>query len=487
VLDKVVSKYGIESIKFPDLSNPSTFFKKTHLRSLEKDVKKLKFGKSFKKLFASTKGAASTVRKFFKPNENKLWVGVSFITNCISWFVSLAAFAAPWLGGVSIVLDFLASIIYKKEYFSYIFETNDVKYIWNGGVEESWLLGLKKGECSTIDDMKLLEPMQVIKPNNLQGYYYNGEIYSDLSLLKTKQLMDVSNGRYINKNFKTVYSLIDLEKPDFINEELYDTSLDKLNKKFLNYVEKAINTGEFKNDSIVKPASYKFGSYVKNENLSIKGNIEKILESIKPTLIAQTPILNPEGSKYSRIPIFKNNTDANDNSISPYKLPGTSWTADGGLYNNNDYNFIIVDQNVIDKTEDDEESNDENQNDNNENIGLSRKNEVIDYNKKLENDFYNSFDVDSKVIDSQFVYSTKLFSDLSSKIESNFCYFATGRDLEENIFLNKNDAINWLLSEFDFATYYVEEKIEVYQIKDLAFTSKKKFMNWILSNIVEVK
>ncbi|MDE6472915.1 MAG: hypothetical protein K2K73_00675 [Ureaplasma sp.] len=472
ILDKVVSKYGIESIKFPDLSNQPTFFKKKPpLTPLEKDVRRLKFGNYFRRMSTSIKCGLGTFTKFFKPKENKLWTTLAFVTNAVSLLFSSTALICPFMGGVAAILEFLASVIYKSEYFSYIFETNDVKYIWNGGFEESWLLGLKKGECSTIDDMKLLEPMQVVKPNNLQGYYYDGKTYGDFSKLKYTQLNDILNDRYSNDKLKKVYSLIDLENEVEPNIEFYSESIDDLLISISNHIRELISNDVFDDDQIVKKSTYKFDSFVYDELDTLQNNTNKILGSIKPMLIAQIPKLNPKGHKLSNKPICNDSNNFDDCSLKPYKLPGLSWTSNGGYFENDDTNFIMVDQNISDD----------------KNSSKSKGNEIINYKKQLEDKFYASFEVDSKEIEYQFINNIDLFSEISSKIESNFCYFAKGKNNQRKIFLSKNDAINWLLTEFNYKTHFVLEEIETVVFDDLKFSSYDEYMNWVYENIREVK
>ncbi|MDE5599587.1 MAG: hypothetical protein K2I49_01480, partial [Ureaplasma sp.] len=250
----------------------------------------------------------------------------------------------------------------------------------------------------------------------------------------------------------------------------------------------------FEDDSIVSKSNYKFGSFVYDDSDTLQNNTNKVLDNIKPMLIAQLPTLNPKGHKLVNKPIYNDANGYDDGSLKSYKLPGFSWTAEGGYYQNPDTNFIIIDQNIVDDK--DEENKDENNKDNengdnssnssnNKSTSSNKPNKIINFKEELEKQFYASFDVDSKEIDSQFINSANLFSNLSSKTESNFCYFAKGRDNERKMFLSKNDAINWLLTEFNYKTHYVMEQLKTIFINDLVFSNYDDYVNWVYSNIVE--
>lgn len=422
------------------------------------------------KFSETANGLYNGVTSIFNLVSNKIqngfsgaWDVAQFVLSIYKEIFSMLTLACPWFAIGSILCDFIINF-YKQETFSYIFETEDTKFIWNGGMQETWFYGLIPGNSTTIEDMKLLDPIEVIKPNITQGYYYNGNIFGDVNSLEIKQLDDILNNRYINHDLEKVYSLINLENKNDIDPKFYNNSLKTLINDFSVHVNNVITNDLYDNDSIIKKSSYKFGSFVYDNNLTKKDNIQKVLDNIRPSLVSQLPILNPINSKYSRIPIFNDNILGNDGSVDSYKLPGKSWTSTGGLQINNDQNYIIVDQNPID----------------------TNYNNYIDYQKKLENNFMNSFDVLSKTVDSQFINSKKLYSDLSTKIISNYCYIAKGRDNETNIFLSKNDAINWLLTEFEHQTYFLDEKFQTYFINNMIFQNYQQFIDWVNNNIKEV-
>ncbi|MDE6289722.1 MAG: hypothetical protein K2L64_03065, partial [Ureaplasma sp.] len=493
--DLIFTKNGIKPIISKDVDFELNSRSELNKPVTIKQFKKFKMSLRFISFLGSLGDTASIIKDaFFDTEDNTPWTALSFFIGLFGFASHIAGIFIPGLGIVGSILNFLASTLYKKEFFSYVFETESVKYIWNGGVEESWLCGIIKGEQTTIDDMKLLNPMQVVKPNNLQGYYYNGKIYGDFSKLKNTQLNDILNGRYSNNKFQKVYSLLNLEKETNPISNLYDDSIVNLVKNVSEHIKNLISNDTFEDDSIVSKSNYKFGSFVYDDSDTLQNNTNKVLDNIKPMLIAQLPTLNPKGHKLVNKPIYNDANGYDDGSLKSYKLPGFSWTAEGGYYQNPDTNFIIIDQNIVDDK--DEENKDENNKDNengdnssnssnNKSTSSNKPNKIINFKEELEKQFYASFDVDSKEIDSQFINSANLFSNLSSKTESNFCYFAKGRDNERKMFLSKNDAINWLLTEFNYKTHYVMEQLKTIFINDLVFSNYDDYVNWVYSNIVE--
>lgn len=427
-----------------------------------------KFNEKMGKMYNSITSIFATVGEIaYGDGPKDGWAITQTVFSIMGNLCDLLSVACPWFAIGSIICDFICNF-YKKETFSYIFETEDVKYIWNGGMQESYLFGMIPGNSITIEDMKLIPPIEVVRPNNIQGLYYNGEVFDTEDALKNKQLNDILNNRYNNSDLTKVYSLVDLKNNDILSNDnlqyYYDEKINNLSTKFSKHLEnEIIVNSSFQNNPVIKEGSYKFGSFVYDNNLTLKENIDSVLKNIKPTFVAQIPKLNDSNSIYSKMPIFNDANNNDDNSLLPYKLPGKSWTSTGGYQTNNEMSFIIQDQNP---------KNDQ-------------TSKIINPKKQLEQDFYNSFSVPSKVVDEKFINSTTLYSELSTKIESNSCFVATGKNNNRKVFLNLNDAIKWLASEteFDLQTHYHMEVVQPYFYNGLAFGSYQEFANWVLNNI----
>lgn len=366
---------------------------------------------------------------------------------------------------ISIALDVFFNF-FKEKYYSYIFENEDVKYIWNGGYEQEFFFGLFNNPKRDASAMKLLKPMEIIKPNVENTYYYNGKTYDTEDQLKTVQLNDILIGKYDNDiGLNKVYSMYDLTKNNNINPEFVADSITELQTKTTEHIKRVTNNGNDCSNvdsQLVSPSSYKYGSnYSFDSNYSIAENINRIISDIQPTLLVQTPVLCTGNEKYIHTPIFSDVDNGDDGSIKPYNLPLNSWT-NGAINYNDDNNFIILDPNQEKRMSEKESKN------------------------IIKSQFYNSFNVDSKIVDSKFVNSTTLYSEISENIEHKQLFIAHNIYNEEKYFLSKYDALKWLYANFEFRAYYTKEQYQTIYFNDMVFNSYADYQNWLEKNIKEI-
>ncbi len=380
--------------------------------------------------------------------------------------LSLISKAMPW---VSIAIDVIGNF-FNMELTSYKFKTEDAEFIWNGGKEVSFLFGLIPGGKLNRgpEAMKLLDPIEIVRANVVNGYYYNGIIFNDIDTLRNKQLDDILENRYQNDKVKTCYSLLDLSKENNVDDYLKAPTLDKLVQNIINH----IKTMNFNNldkltineKKLFAPSEYIYGNGFKcDTSLTIKENIKRVLDTIKPVSVVQLPVLNKTGNN-ARVPEYNNNLLI-DPSMKAFEMPADYWTSNGGLQKpTNNYNYIIIDPNS------------------NGNTMSEAK-----IKKKLDKQFYKSFDVMSKKVNPKFLNQTTKYSDLSDNIIHHQAFIAENDAKEERIFLDKNDAISWLMKEFDYKAYFSEKVYETYQLDGRIFHNRDDFVNWICDNIKEVK
>lgn len=350
----------------------------------------------------------------------------------------------PYVQVASIVLDLLTP---KNTKFSYVFESEGTKYIWDGGNETEMLFGIVKISHSNINDMKINNPIEVTKKKIENGYYYNGKIYFDLQTLKRQQLDDILNGRFLYSNSgisikhsfdnlsNQVYSVKKgFNKVGALNDDDYDL-IDDVYKNVVNKDKKYIieNVFTFAN------------GYTFDKNLSIQRNIDNVVEKIKPVKIAMQPILNSD------------NFPINGDSIPIYKLPGKSWTTTSGLSENTLDNYVIVDPNEDNTTND-------------------------DYLETLKDLFYSKFNVETKTILKTDLYKFDKFSSYKTNIDKFFIYEVLLDNGYRKFFNDKSDALIWFLQQCDFKTYDIENNFSEYYYDGQYFNNIETYLNWILSN-----
>ncbi len=342
-----------------------------------------------------------------------------------SKLLSAISVALPF---VSIALDVLLNF-YKVELSSYMFKSADVQYIWNGGWDESFFFGLFSGRSRGPKDMKLLNPIEVVRANISNGYFYNGSIFNDIDTLRTQQLDDIIKGRYCNNAAKICYSLVDLSKGGNVEDFLKASTIDELVNKTiekLKTIDLTHPNGWTENEKkIIAISDYTYGNGIEISNSnSLKENINNILSKIKPVWVTQLPLLNQSGM-YTNMPITDDNSQF-DPSMQPFELPGEYWTSSGGIGTpSGRYQYVMVDPNVSGKTFDDD---------------LIKQ--------KLDTLFYNSFDVPSKSIIGKFINKENFYSELSENINHRQAYVVKDNYGEQKIFLNQNDAITWLMNKY---------------------------------------
>ncbi len=381
---------------------------------------------------------------------------ISALPNLLKKCKRILNLLTPCMPYVQAALAILDAIIPRFEHTSYAFETDDVRYVWDGGMRMTMFFGAVELMSKDVKDMKILPPQRITESHIVDGIYYNGKIYDSYEDgWKKEQLNDILRGRYNgNKNIKEVWSFRPLPRM-MSNSPSTDAfqSRETLNEYVINTI---IEGGDF----IETKKVYK---YANGYTLNGEHAIEEILNTIKPTKIATLPILK------DNFPIIDDNKDI-DNSVPSYILPGTSWTSARGEYvNTTDNQYIVVDPNVESK----------NYLINDENVPET----TVDATATLKQKFYESFDVPSKMVVQNDLLNVNKFSQLSTNINTMNVYEVKLEYGYKRYFLDRGAALKWYLTKQNFA---VQDSF-VQQIKYIfngqSFNNQNKYLKWVEENM----
>ncbi len=353
------------------------------------------------------------------------------------------------------ILYFLDMLIPKYEYFSYMFETDNAKFIWDGGMKATMFWGYLTVDSRDVSDMKLIPPQQITEPCIADGIYYNGKIYDpNEDGWKKDQLYDIMEGRYHgNPDIKEVWTFKPL--PDMVSESPAPDAYDSIDTLY-NHVLESIKSG---GDFIDTKKVYKYAN-----GFSLDGGaaINDVLDNIKPTKVATIPTLQ------NNYPIVNDESEV-DNSLPNYVLPQTSWTsAHGESVNTTNNKYIIVDPNVLTKTS---------------TYVASDSDIIIDATSILTQQFYDSFDVPSKTIVENDLLNINKYSHLSNNIRNLNVYEVKLDYGYSRYFLDKGDALKWYLVKQDFAVQdsFISQIKYVYD--GMTFNDYDSFLKWVTNNM----
>ncbi|MDK2819890.1 MAG: hypothetical protein KFW07_03570 [Mycoplasmataceae bacterium] len=387
----------------------------------------------------------------------------------------------PYLQVAMIALDLLkGALVPVREYSSYKFTLDDGKsFIWNGGQRTTMFWGLWETNSVTIENMKLLDPQEVVKAKNEDNLYFNGKTYSETNLtsLKIDQLKAILNGEFSSENIKIVYSFDNIstigavppsisrnEKAFYnfgtIDDLMLSTTLEPYDKRRLvKYVYNAINNGLFDPNHSGKQYyrnKFKFANGVVVDNINGAEDllIREVIDKIQPVKIASLPKIKNNKPKYS------DNGNNEDSSVSHYTLPSLSWNSGRFFTNETSNKYIIFDPNQ------------ENESGSTLSAGDSERN--------VRTLFHDYFDVDYKTIIKNEISTNNVFSELSSSIISNVIFQVKLSNNLTKYFFDEVSAFNWLSTQKNFTLYSYNTENHIFKYKDIIFKSKDEFIKFVL-------
>lgn len=252
---------------------------------------------SFTDIFASSIALSQAINN---PNLiNRVSTLIMHSTNIVSSFVSFSGNVLNELSNVFPKLTNIASklgpifsvvgaavslalfvfdVFYpKEEKIYYVFKSGNSEYVWTGGYKKTWLLGAQILERRTPKDIKLVGPIQIVRPQNESFLYYNKEKYSSsqVDLLRKIQIKEWLNNKnlYANadpdylKGVRKIYSMNNnLTSVTQSFDQLYENIYNALtNNKILGIDQQKIQTinGQLVADENMKNTIY--DSEVKNK------------------------------------------------------------------------------------------------------------------------------------------------------------------------------------------------------------------------------
>lgn len=370
---------------------------------------------------------------------------------------------SPFFSVLEGILYFIDMLLPKYEYFSYMFQTEDAKFIWDGGMKATMFWGYVTVDSRDVSDMKLIPPQQITEPCIADGIYYNGKIYDPSEDgWKKDQLYDIMEGRYKgNPDIKEVWTFKNLpvvmDGTDTASPDVFD-SLDELSNKVIESIK--TNPGD-SNDLLETRVVYKYANGYTFDGS--KAAISEILDNIKPTKVATIPILQ------DNYPITNDMTDI-DNSLPNYVLPQTSWTsAHGESVNQTNNKYIVVDPNIITNKP--------------TTYATTGTDVVVDATAILTQQFYDSFDVPSKTIVKNDLLNVNKYSNLSNNIRNLNVYEVKLDYGYSRYFLDKGDALKWYLAKQNFAVQDSFLSQIKYVYDGHTFNDYDSFLKWVNENM----
>lgn len=389
------------------------------------------------------------------------------LSKCISKFLSYLDFTFA-------VIDFVeGAFIPKTDYYSYIYTSSDslTNYIWNGGQKTSMFWGLFTLNENNIENMKLIQPQKITSSYAKDQYYYDGKLYESLDTLKYVQAKDIINGLYvpISNNIRKVFSYKSLQtntsflsRPTDVFEILGDyhdinnLSRETLVNSIYKKIENDIATNAAQSKYFINNLTFANGNVINStDSYSVQKAIEKVMSDIKAVKIVQLPN------------IIEGKPDYQNKEENEYVIPFNSWSQEKNVqYNNTNNKYIIYDPNISSLSSSNELTNDE----------------VVNH---LFLQFSAMFQVDYKEVLTKDLNFARYYSDLKDAKEVEL--YLVGNENQPGsykVFDSYNQALNYLLTKYDFAVYSTISTISQYQLQgyDNIFYSKSELINWAIEN-----
>ncbi|MDE5599447.1 MAG: hypothetical protein K2I49_00750, partial [Ureaplasma sp.] len=373
-----------------------------------------------------------------------------------------------FIQGIYSLVQFIMAMGPVRVPVSYTYNSGDLSLIWDGGYRETKFFGMIKSDEQKIEVDKIITPIPIVRPSNLDGYYYNGYLYSDVDDLRYEQVRDILRGKYLPSDIKTVYSFQDITNQSSIDRTYVKDTKEELAEQVFNdlknwAIQKKTNNNAPK-PSFVIEHSYKGEDGIYNVIVNdFPGTLANIKEKIRPALIAYKPKL--DSNNYPIYDHIKNE----DKSVPSFSLPYKTWVKkDNQIKENPDtLPHVLVDPNNPKWEETD--------------VKLDTDKDVED---ELKKQFYASFDVPSaKVFETDLRYINK-FSNLQIAIENSQIYEAKGAYGEVKYFKDKQDAYDWVWNSYGVEAILEKKNKSVYVYKNRKlFLSKQEYLNWVFQNM----
>lgn len=262
--------------------------------------------------------------------------------------MSLFDKAAPFINSAFLLMQ---AGLFAYDLFSqssstvyYTYTTADgTQFIWDGGELVSKYLGFVTEETATIDDMKLVQPIQFTLGQVEEYYYYDGVKYFDKNDLKNVQLNYIFSKDYKNENkhFTKKYSFDTYAAGSVKN--LYN-SLDELISGVLSSLGIKLSSDKSKIDSysLNNTSPYLVASQY-SFSTGLLTNHDGAVE-----VIAKNIVDNIRATKIVKLPTIKDGVVETTQAKSEIVIPGKVWTSNGIVDNSSKASEYLVDNSAND-------------------------------------------------------------------------------------------------------------------------------------------
>ncbi|TCG10623.1 hypothetical protein [Mycoplasma marinum] len=419
------------------LNNPSKMIEKQANKVLKE------FNKSIERDRISSTSLENPIELVKEVKE--VFENVIEIAKEMNKMLSLVSAATGPLGktvllAFSVALDVLSAIVGEEVIDGFKFEYGNAKsIIWTGGQHTEhkfWGIKFPDTNVTDVDDLDLIKPIEVTNNYEKDFMFFEGKKYNNENNLISAWLDKIAsmNTEDIPQNIK-----------------------DKLNLQYSFNGKNASDISKLSKDVINNAVPQEFleinGSLVSDLKTKKDFEVDKILNDIKPIWVAQLP----------KTTIDKNGVQHLENI--PYKMPITNKVKLFGNPNeisNNDY--LMIDANKKDAK-------------------LLSLEKVIDVFGKLFERKY--MQMESKQISEYEALFTDDFDKQSNGFSEKTIYKAKSVGGEIEIFLDLNDAINWLLVHSNYSTIENHGEKVIYTYKGNDYLSVTDFINDLLSKQVK--
>ena len=348
------------------------------------------------------------------------------------------------------------------------------EFIWDGGKTISRFFGMQTEVVSGVDSMKLVDPVQITLPNVEEFYYYNSSKYYDAREIKYAYIKNLLNtkGEILERQFSKKYSF-DKMGSDGTYGTLYD-SLDDLVKGVSQNIGIYEEGGVAKFDKInkdspyVSSTSYIFADGVTTDSSNTNNVIaDNIYDNIRPVkVMKKVEVIGGE---------------VIDNTKDKMVLPGLVWTNHGIVDNTSVASQYIVDMsaNEMKNPSGDISSGTIKP----EDYVTSNPKEAGQKSTKILFDLFKSlFDLNSKVVLENQVYSNNMYDDLSMDIFFQDVYKATIPGFGSSYYTSPISAEKFIWANLKTSKVVKYETAKKITYNGLVFHSEEEFSSWIESH-----
>lgn len=397
--------------------------------------------------------------KYFK----QLNKGLEFIKKAAPVFgAALAIFEVAMF-----VYDFL-KVEETQNY--YVYTTADgAEFIWDGSKTISKYFGFDVQEVGSIDNMKLITPIQITTPQIEDFYFFDKVRYYSQEEMKPKLINYLFSGKPLKTNEHFVRKYTFVKNINNYNYQVFNT-IDEVASnvlKDLSVVKKEdgsidgtkINT----NSQFLKTSSFAFSNgLIVNKSDAINETIQNILENIRNTKIAKLKIdskNNDEfvvpGKLWSNGKIIDNSNLSNeyviDNTANKFKVENSSIKEIDGK---------LITQDLFEETRREE---------------AERKSNENLYKAFLEKTIVNS----KNVLNSNIMGNTNFANLENEKTIKIYKIRVNGQELS---FLDEGKALNYLnkISNVSKISNYIEKTS--YSYNQMFFADEETLKEWVYKN-----